>query len=287
MPNNRWGTALRGGIGAAGTGMGIAALAGSGPVGWAVGAGLGIASLYDAFTSKSPEDERSDRINKLIEQRQAARQQALARLATETDRQQGLINTTTTGRIKQGAADIGRRSASSGRSVDQADYLVNQNELANQGSDSSRNLTDASLRASNQINTEYDKMIADAQYMQADQPIQPSVTDYVGELGNAGMQFAQNRDLVNAMSTRTPGGGSTYAPGPAPLPGTVPENLTWGRTPVAPNYDNNVGDVRPVVNPGFDPNNFNPLDINTPGVNYGQPQTVPHGRKLNLNYRRN
>ena len=199
MPRSA-GSFLQGGASAAATGVGVAALA-SNPVGWAVGLGLGAASLYDNIFGKSDKEIRQERIREYLKRRAAMREKSLARLSEETGKNVGRINQYTTGTIKRTQGDLATRSASRGRDADEADFLAAQGVITGQGSEAIQQTQDASDRIRRQIEEQADQDAMNAESEGIFAPEDPNFTDVLGSIAPAALQYGMNQKMLGTGGT--------------------------------------------------------------------------------------
>lgn len=170
--------AFRSTLSGAATGFGF----GGGPWGAIAGGAVGfVSSLFD----KDPEEERRRRRAELLAEIAKARTARLERGTRE-------INQGTTGAMSNAAAAAAKRAASLGRSDVEAFLLPGQSAIAEAGSNALRGF---------QTETEnyFDQAQLEAEFGFAGRPIEPGITDYLEELGVAGLQYKSAQDRVSAM----------------------------------------------------------------------------------------
>jgi hypothetical protein len=169
-----------------------------GPWGALAGGVLGgISSLF----SKDPEKERQDRLNAYLAQIRQLREQSLGQL--DTDVNQGLkdIYQNTTNQAAQSRQAAARRATALGRSSDAEGFIQPlQQQIYGGGSQATGNLLEQQVALRKQIGNQYDMMEANAQGGFADRPIQPSVSDYLTNVGGQVAQFCAAQKSIESQT---------------------------------------------------------------------------------------
>lgn len=239
---------LRGLASGAGTGASIGSFIPGGTlIGAGVGAGVG---LLSGMFSASDEEVRSRRISDLVKKYNAMKADEQKALEHQTQKNVGRLNTYATGQKAQANAGIARRAAASGSGGDnEAAILSSENNIGTQATGALQDIISQADQAKLNIDSKYNSLIANAEYENAAAPIEPNAVDVLETIAGPAMQFAQNKQYIDALTTL----GSTAPTIPSGKPG---EDIEMFAPKSKMESITSIGQKKPSMNPLLQNNNM-------------------------------
>lgn len=150
-----------------------------------IGGGIGFLSSY---FSKDPEQERQERMRRYLESIRRLRGEAITRFTSELGGQEQRL-------LAEGQQGAGRRATALGRSADAESFLLPvRGQIL-------RETSAARERGLRQIEDDYGRAELSAEEGFADRPIQPSVSDYLMEIGGQALNFSLGQQAISAQKS--------------------------------------------------------------------------------------
>jgi hypothetical protein len=166
-----------------------------------------VGGLVNSIFGESEEDIRQERKQKLLQQIQLYRAQALARAKELKSGGIKDLSSTTQTQLGRAQSDVSRRMASLGRSGDTESALLpvtsNINESGGKTMEDALKYYDT--QTSN-IESQYDQQALDAESDFAARPIEPSIADQLMSTGAQYLTYQQNQDYIDAYKNSYPVG---------------------------------------------------------------------------------
>lgn len=160
----------------------------------------GAVGLFSGILSPTDEEQRTARINELVQTYERMKKEELAALDEATKKGVGRITKYSAAQKASSRAGIARRAGASGRTGDNEAYILSaEGKIGEQSSGSLDALSAMAETSRAGIEGKYNSAIAQAKYEGAAAPLEPTGLDLLEAIAGPAMNFTQNQDYMKTL----------------------------------------------------------------------------------------